>query len=306
MDSNYIDSSFNENQLQGKISFEILSVEASFAVNSLGRLKKILVNKQNEIIPFTEDLWCAGCYAYDTLDLDETTNWIVDARNSLDELDEGELIHDYIVEGLSIAQKVWKPLMDMFHQGFLNSEGKIFTLYTNEIITPENIQQLNFFQQAKLIDAFEVSNRSYPCAIFGRVERIYCIFYSIEKCLQHFSENDSEEGYFSSDDVDLFYASLIRLLLAESVQSKHAKESAASLKQERSATAKKAAKTKHQETYKIKESLRAWHKNNRQHFLINGKLNQTKAGKEAVKQEPISLKKAAEYMGEFEKELLKE
>lgn len=68
--------------------------------------------------------------------------------------------------------------------------------------------------------------------------------------------------------------------------------------------ARNAANTRHQETYIIKESLRVWHRNNRHLFLKNGKLNQTKAGAEAAKQEPISQKKAAEYMGEFEKEFL--
>jgi len=124
---------------------------------------------------------------------------------------------------------------------------------------------------------------------------VYAAFYSLDSFYASYPHPINTYRHDFSDDLirdaELYLVLLEKYLLLSKANTKKASN---------------AAKTKHQETYKIKESLRTWHKNNRHLFLINGKLNQTKAGKEAVKQEPISLKKAAEYMGEFEKDFLNE
>lgn len=74
--------------------------------------------------------------------------------------------------------------------------------------------------------------------------------------------------------------------------------------------AKSAANTRHKEkTYKVKEELRAWHKNNRHEFLKNdGSLHQADAAEHVcyvLKITTLKAKKVAEYMGEFEKDLKK-
>jgi hypothetical protein len=265
-----------------KLNLTILDIERSFGSDGIGKAKGLLVSMDGSEISFSAGAWRLGQSAYDFC-----------KEYFADEFEAPPFTHNQQAHHVNIAicNSIVEVMLDFIQDKALNerikdinheaySEGEILEWRSASVI-----------DQALLIDGFiSTCNRSFDIeANLGRNIYFYCVMHLLDKYI-FVGKPWSDEANGLLDKAAIFQALLDK--------------SAEAIRRTKN-FAKKAATARHEENYRIKESLKEWHKNNRHRFINQkGRLNQTKAAAEAKKIEPISAKKAAEYMGEFERALI--
>lgn len=262
------------------LTLNALDPELSFGIDSIGRNKKFLVGKDNNIILFSEDMWELGVKTYDMCSGKyETMTIPCSLKNHNENLQECSKILDSMVEHI---QKLASEGFIKNNNGENHPETHISGWSKHDY--KHKLELVNSFLTA-ISDLSDENSYKLGLNLF---------FYGVMHLLDQYITLDlpwSEESTALFDSIkDINHLIELRVAIENAISKK----------------AKNAVKSRHKKIDKIKAELKNWHRENRQEFLKNnGTLNQTDAAEHVcyvLRLTTLKPKKVAEYMGEFERE----